>query len=120
MNREKEIEQEVMKTLRCLDNIEEIEAGPFFYGCLQAKLENLNKPCENRLRQIFSRRLLRPAYIILLILINLVSAFVILQHAGNSTDTRTDNRKQNILAVAEEYSLSKVDYMSSLLQSQNR
>ena len=80
MNKESRIELEITKTLACLDKIENIEAGPFFYNRLRAKIET---PAESPVKQM-----LRPAFLILLVIVNLVTAIVIFQNSGSGPVNR--------------------------------
>lgn len=101
MNKEDRIEQEIAKTLACLDNIENIEAGPYFYSRLRAKLETPVEPREHWYRRLFGMQLLRPAFLILLVVVNLITAVLVLQNKSGSVDYRGEH----LSAVAEEYSL---------------
>lgn len=104
MNKESRIELEITQTLACLDKIKNIEAGPFFYNRLKAKIET---PAESPVKQM-----LRPAFLILLVIINLVTAIVIFQNSGGGPD----NRRDALTSAAEEYSFNWDDYIYGVLE----
>ncbi len=102
MIREKRIEQEVMSTLQYLDRVDDIEPSPYFYTRVQAKIDAFNKMREHRFSWLFGMQLLRTAFIVLLILVNLFSAIKILHWVN----VRFDSRVENITAIARAYSLT--------------
>lgn len=115
MNKEDRIEQEIAKTLACLDNIENIEAGPYLYSRLRARLETPVEPREQWYRQLLSKQMLRPAFLIVLVVVNLITAVLVLQNNRG----RIDHRRVHLSAVAEEYSLHSTkenDYLSGVLE----
>jgi hypothetical protein len=103
MIREKRIEQEAASTLQYLDRVEDIEPGPFFYARVNAKIDAFNKTREHRFSRLFGMQMLRTAFIVLLILVNLFSAVKILQWVN----VRFDSRVENITAVARAYFLTR-------------
>ncbi len=106
MNRKKRIEQEVRKTLQCLDEMENIEANPFFYTRLQAKMQGLEAQQGRSARKIFSMAHLRFALLVVLVVINVVSMTVVLK---TSQSESSDDRQTNITAFADEYALTQSD-----------
>jgi hypothetical protein len=106
VEKEKQIEQEVEKTLQCLDQIEEIETNPFFYTRLQARLSILDEQREHSFFKIFSPNFLRPAFIMFMIVLNIASAVFIFQGKGSQYEYRTEYIK----AFANEYSLDQDNY----------
>jgi hypothetical protein len=113
MKTRERIEEEVEKTLRCLDEIEEIEPSPFFSARLQAGIRELEEEKVSFLTRLFGVRGLRPALLGLMVVLNLVSAVLIWQRThGRSTD-----RSQYLSALVEEYSLKGGDtYLSTLYE----
>lgn len=111
MNKEERIEQEIAKTLACLYKIENIEVDPFFYNRLQARMEYLAEPPGGQwFRRLFSSQMVRTAFLILLIIINFVSAGLAFQNNRSPLDTR----QVQLSTVVEEYSLyslNRNDYL---------
>ena len=105
MKREKRIEEEVNKTLRCLDEIEAIESSPFFYARLRAKIREIEEGEATFLARLFGVRGLRPALLGLVVVLNLVSAAFIWQRVHG----RFEDRSQYLSALVEEYSLNVSD-----------
>ena len=105
MKRIKRIEEEIDKTLRCLDEIEEIEASPFFFTRLQARIREQEEEKVSFITRLFGVRGLRPALLGLVVVLNLVSAAFIWQRVHG----RFEDRSQYLSALVEEYSLNVSD-----------
>ena len=95
----RQIEYEVEQTLRCLDRIETVQPGPWYFSRLVSRIETMESRREKRSFVFSLKQLLRPALLILLIAINLISAIVIIQHKPDSTD----NRQTFITEIAGDY-----------------
>ena len=104
--RKRQIEKEVIKTLQQLDRFEKLESDPFFYTQLQAKLKGLQEHSILSVTESFVGRYLRPAFLVLLFVLNLVSAVVVI-HNHNS---QSDSQITNISSFADEYSLNDKSY----------
>lgn len=81
MDKNKNIQSEVEKTLKSLDNWKTIEADAFFYTRLSARLENMEKPIP--FQWLFDLPLVKPALIVLTLFINLLSVNYILVNTEN-------------------------------------
>jgi hypothetical protein len=105
MKREKRIEEEVEKTLRCLDEMDQIESSPYFLARLQARIREMEEEKPSFFTRLFGGRGLRPALLGLMVVLNLVSTVLIWQRThGRSTD-----RSQYLSALVDEYSLKGGD-----------
>ncbi|MEJ2744420.1 MAG: hypothetical protein P8123_01850 [bacterium] len=100
------IEQKVEETLRCLDEIETLASNPFFYARLQARLEDSETQKGGVISWILSARALLPAFLALLIALNVVSGIRLFQESGY----RSESREENLLAFADTYSLARSGY----------
>lgn len=91
------IEREVEETLRCLDEVETIQAAPFFYTRLMAGIgESSPQPAANG-----ALSLLRPVFLALLVALNAFSVAWFFQAGDYQPETREDS----IEAFASAYSL---------------
>lgn len=108
MNRKERIEQEVIKTLQCFDQMEKIKSSPLFYTRLQAKIRSLEDRHERFAFKIFSLNILRPAFLIFIVVLNLISAIYMLQ--GNSY--QIDDRNEYISELADDYTFRQNDFNS--------
>lgn len=105
MKKREKIQEEVEKTLRCLDEIEQIESSPYFHARLQARIRGMEEEKAPFITRLFGVRGLRPALLGLVVILNLVSTALIWQRTrGRSTD-----RSQYLSALVEEYSLDSGD-----------
>jgi hypothetical protein len=104
--RKARIEKEVEKTLQQLDRFEKLENDPFFYTRLQAKLKGMQDRPILSVTESFVSRYLRSAFLVLLFVLNLVSAMVVF-HNHNS---QSDSQITNISSFADEYSLNDKSY----------
>lgn len=93
----KNIEQEVEQTLQCLKPLKPLKHQPFFYRRLQERLEQEKN---KKLRKI-SIRLLQPAIMILLALVNFGIVFLI----WDNGDPKTQYRDSRVTDFANEYTL---------------
>ena len=107
-NRKEVIEQEVMKTLQCLDEIEIIKSSPLFYTRLQAKIRSLEDRNERFAFKIFSLNVLRPAFLIFIVVLNLISVIYTFQE----NEYQIDDRNEYISALADDYSFHQDDINS--------
>lgn len=101
MDKEKRLQEDVEKTLEMMDRMESLEAGPYFYTRLEAKLHSREK--EKRHWE------LKPVLLTLLIVINVVSAVFFLVESIN-TRTGREEYQTNISTFLEDYSLNRNTY----------
>lgn len=86
MDKKKRIEQEVEETMKAMDRLDRLEAGPYFYTRLEARLKSRQKEKTGILPVPGWFRLLKPVMMTLLVLINLVSATYFLIEPGDSSE----------------------------------
>ncbi len=104
--RKERIEKEVEKTLQQLDRFEKLESDPFFYTRLQARIKSTqDQPLSSGLSS-FIGRYFRLAFLVLLLVLNLISALLVFQNRNSSSDTQTSN----ISSFADEYSINDKSY----------
>jgi hypothetical protein len=104
--RKEQIDKEVEKTLQQLDRFERLGNDPFFYTRLQAQLKSVrNQPVPFGLVSSIGRYL-RPAFLVLLLFLNLVSALIVFQNRNSSANSQT----ANISSFADEYSINDKSY----------
>jgi hypothetical protein len=101
MDKQKRLQEEVDKTLEMMDRMESLEAGPYFYTRLEAKLRSRER--EKR------HWALRPVLLTLLIVINVISAVFFLVESQN-TRTSREEYQTDISAFLEDYSLNRNTY----------
>lgn len=84
MDKRNRIREEVDLTLKAMDRMQDIEAGPYFYTRLEARLNSRKKEIRSWLPGLGGTRVLRPVMLSLLLLVNLVSAVFFLSGPGQS------------------------------------
>lgn len=97
------IEEEVLRTLESLDTIKDIDAGPYFYTRLQARLESSEKVPESWLTRHLLGSRLAPALLATVVVINVFTAVMVLQ---DGSDGQAELRDEYVEAVADEYLLT--------------
>jgi hypothetical protein len=100
------IEEEVEKTLRLLDEREEVEISPYFSSRLEARIRNVREKRASSARRIFGVHWLRPALVVFLIIINALSDITVFRGGAK----RSTDRDEYIVALAREYSVSQDEY----------
>lgn len=103
MTKNENIEQEIERTLLCFDEAERLKADPFFYTRLQTRIKDLEERKGFSLQGLLNVKVLRPALLTLVIVMNIVTTFVVFQ----KVDRQTDYRDQYLTSFAEEYSLNQ-------------
>ena len=103
--RNEHIEEKVNKTMEILDNMEKVEASPFFHTRLEAKLENQIAE-KSFFSFLFSSQFyLKPVLIGLVLLVNIISiSFFVINTNSNSKHT---NEISNLL---ETYAFDQTEY----------
>ena len=100
------VEEEVARTMRSLDELEPIRCAPDFSFRLQARVRRAEGERAGVWRAFRARRVLVPAMLFLLILLNAVTAITLLtsSRAGGSGQT---SRQQALSEFAATYSLTQ-------------
>ncbi|MDR8391518.1 hypothetical protein NC796_10230 [Aliifodinibius sp. S!AR15-10] len=98
MKKDRNIEQEVEKTLRSLEGIERAQTNDFFYSRLQKRLENKE---EGVSRKWNPQLLVAAAAVIVLVLFNILTVLEYQEAYGDAETVR----QQNLEAFTEDYLL---------------
>ena len=115
MDKQKRLHEEVDRTLEMMDRLEDIEAGPYFYTRLESKLHSRDRekrpwlPAVSGILDILHVKGLRPALLMFLIMVNVISALFFL---AQSKDTRSpcEEYRSYIAVFVEDYSLDRNTY----------
>ena len=98
------IQDEVERTMACLDGLERLEAGPDFLARVRRRVAGEDRqPVPTPWRRPFFAPLLRPALLAVLILANLFT-IVLVARAGRTRDAA---RAASVQAVASDYALTQ-------------
>lgn len=100
MKQDEHIKSEVDKTLHSLDNWQPLKPTPFFYTRMQAKMES--RQSAGIWSQVFSLGVVKPAFAVALIAINIASLFVFLKQNNQSL-----SENEAVETFAEEYALNQ-------------
>lgn len=84
MDKQKRVQEEVEKTMSLLDRMENLEAGPYFYTRIEARLRSKEREEKTKLLGFLGARVLKPALLLLLLMINLISVFFFLKESGDT------------------------------------
>lgn len=95
MNRKEKIEQEVRKTLEQFDQAEKLPPDPYFYTRLKSRLD------EKQHRGVRFPALLKPAFLALLFILNVLTASWYL--SAGSTATQSNGRQELAALFASEF-----------------
>jgi hypothetical protein len=74
MDKRKRVREEVEETMALMDQMETLDPGPYFYTRVEARLRGEEREARVRLLDLLGSRILKPALLALLLLINLFSA----------------------------------------------
>jgi hypothetical protein len=102
VERKKQIYDEVEKTLRAMDHLPRLEANPFLYTRIQARLASEAATQSNL---AFIRTKFKPAILALLVLLNVLTAV----HFFKADDPKHD-ADQLISALSSDYSTTQVEF----------
>ena len=102
MKSEKNIEEEVIKTLNSLDGLTEVKVKPYFYTRLMVKMESK----EPQVSLLWNWRI---AAMTIVILMNVISLLSLSLESPKETDEAID-------LMASEYSLSNTDIYNITLE----
>lgn len=116
MDKEKKIEQKVEKILDCLDQFERIQPNSFFISRVVSKIQDSKRQKKHSFRQIFSFATLRPVFLVLIIILNLISAFLILPER----DSAQDSRNAYIESLITEYNLNQSYFYNNFSDEQRQ
>lgn len=106
MEKNLKIEEEIDKTLRSVDSIEMIECTPLFYTKLMGRIESQEKSQEQSEFTFNIRDYLRPALLIIIVAVNLLTGIFIYK---NSTE-QISNRTEYIESLSKEFSIKQSNY----------
>ena len=112
MTESEKIEREIEKTLGCFDTAQRLKADPYFYTRLRARIADEEKGRRSILRGLFSPNMLRPVFLAVVVLLNLITAAIIFRGHYRTPNTRD----RYLSAFAEEYSLDLDSESSSLFE----
>lgn len=98
MTKKERIEREIDKTLQQFDNQEKLPANPYFYTRIQQQLDEKRKH-----RKIYAA-IIRPAWIVLLVIINLGTALWYFR--GSAENFQTDSQQQLIEVLSNDLKLN--------------
>ena len=105
----KQIEEEVRRTLESVDGWGDIEPGHNFYALLQQRLTSTEENSENWvIRLLFGYRL-APSLLAFFLILNVLTAWLVLR-PGN--EARTEYRQAGVEAMADEFSISGSLFLS--------
>ena len=111
MNRKEKIEQEVQKTLECINQAERLKSNPFFYTRLKAKIDDLHSQKQKIRGWEFAWGVLKPGLLLLIIILNIFTAILFLKNRDNEYSSR----EQLLDAFAQELTLDSNQYNPTLL-----
>lgn len=94
MNKKQKIEREIDKTLEQFDKAPKLPPDPYFYTRLQARLNEREKKAG------VWGAVLKPALLVILLLLNITSATVYL---SQKTDTTNSARQELISLLSEDF-----------------
>ncbi|MCX6563345.1 MAG: hypothetical protein NTU60_07035 [Candidatus Aminicenantes bacterium] len=104
------IENEIEETLRCFEAEAPPAAGPHFYAAVRRKIRNLTPAPPLPVPLGFRRRILVPAVLVLMVVLNIVTAALVSQ----AKKTEIEAKQQGLAALAEDYSVGRIGYASYL------
>ncbi len=103
MRTNKQIEEEVKKTMDLLNEKESTEINPFFYTRVKAKLDEVENTSAVKEGSYF-QLVLKPAFLAVIISLNIVSGYFLLKEEDQSY-----SREDFINAFSEDYSITDSD-----------
>lgn len=120
MDKQKRLQEKADRTLEMMDHMESLEAGPYFYTRLESKLCSREREKRHWLPNIsqISNRWLRPVFLTLLIVINVISTVFFLLESRNSR-TSQEEYHTNISLFLEDYSLTQNTYDIDVTEKMN-
>ncbi len=108
-NRQQRIENEVRLTLGSLRDVEDIDAGPYFYSRIQHQLTSTENTAGYWLARLLFGSRLAPAVLAFVLVLNVATAWMVLR---TEEESQTGYRQQIIEEMASEYSLDPTTLLS--------
>ena len=108
MKNEEKIREEVEKTLNAFDNISKLDENPYLFTKLQAEIESSKTDTKAKTAGI----ILRPAFLILFLMLNLFTVFYAFNQSNESNTTTTGKTNYSTL-IYSQYSLNQSYYNTS-------
>ena len=105
MKNEEKIRKEVEKTLNAFDNITDLNENPYLFTRLQAEIEN----GETGAKAKTAGGILRPAFLILFLMLNLFTVFYAFNQSNESNSATTGKTNYSTL-IYSQYSLNQSYY----------
>ena len=106
MKKNHKIEEEIDMTLSSVDSNEMIECSPYFYTKLMGRIESQGKSQEQSEVTFNIRDYLRPALLISIVAVNILTGIFIYK---NSTE-QISERTEYIESLAKEFSIQQSNY----------
>ena len=106
MKKKHKIEEVIDMTLSSVDRNEKIECTPFFYTKLMGRIESQEKSRERSELKFNIRDYLRPALLVLIVAVNLLTGIFIYK---NSTE-QISERTEYIESLSKEFSIQQSNY----------
>jgi hypothetical protein len=110
MDKRKRVEQEVLKTLGYFDKDISLSDNPEFFAGVQKKIRSSQRAEKLPGWAVFQRKVLVPAILFTMIVINIVTAISVFRMAKFASLAK----REGIVALAEYYGISRGDYSSYL------
>ena len=108
MEREKRILDEVEKTLNALDNVSKLDENPFLYTRLKLLIEKEHSESFNPKMKDF---ILKPAVLVIILIINIITALFFLQVTGSKQSTATLSEQ-----LKNDYQVNQIQYQDLKLE----
>ena len=115
MDKRKRVQEEVEKTMACLDQMENLEAGPYFYTRVESRMRSKKREEKIKLPGFLGVRVLKPALLLLLLMVNLISVILLLEKSGD-TELVEDKYRSHASQLAREYWPSQDSYDISVTE----
>lgn len=106
MIKNQKIDEEIDMTLSSIYSNEKIECSPFFYSKLMGRIESQEKSREQFEFKFNIRDYLRPAFLISIVTINILTGIFIYKNSSEQISERTEY----IESLAKEFSIQQSNY----------
>ena len=108
MKNKEKIKEEVEKTLNAFDNISNLDENPYLFTRLQAEIESGETGAKAKIAGV----ILRPAFLILFLMLNLFTVFYAFNRSDKSNTATTGKTNYSTL-IYSQYSLNQSYYGTS-------
>ena len=115
MDKQERIREEVEKTMSLLDQMQNLEADPYFYNRIEARLRSKERERKTKLLAFPVSGVLKPALLLLLLMINLISVFFLLK-GSSETGLTGEKYRSRASQLVREYWPSQDTYDISLMK----